>query len=181
MPSLVSMDFDAATTAVLMIDIQTDYQDVQNFAAFRRNVQKCRRWVQRTYPTMKTCHVFEVDNENSHWLAVWEELHGRPRPLDAGIPFPFSRPRSGEATFYKNGYDAFFETTLHEYLQQHNIHTLVVCGLLTGVCVLNSVFSAFNRGYRVILVGNCCSDRTKTRHDHTLRQYKNALFRVADI
>ena len=181
MTSLAELHFDADTTAVLMIDIQNDYQDVQNFATFRRNVQKCRRWAQRTHPTMKICHVFEVDNTNSHWLAVWEELHGRPRPLDTGTPFPFSRPRKGEPTFIKNGYDAFFETTLHDYLQQHNIRTLIVCGLLTGVCVLNSVFGAFNRGYRVILVGNCCSDRTKTRHESTLRQYKNYLFRVVDI
>ena len=49
------------------------------------------------------------------------------------------------------------------------------------MCVLNSVFGAFNRGYRVLLVGNCCSDRTKTRHVNTLRQYNNYLFRVVDV
>ena len=97
-PSLDSVGLDAATTAVLMIDIQKDYQGVHNFAVFRRNVQKCRRWARR-HPAMHVCHVFEVDNDNSHWLPFWEELQGRPRPRDAGTPFAFSRPRAGEAVF----------------------------------------------------------------------------------
>ena len=130
---------------------------------------------------MPVCHVFEVDNDQSHWLHIWEEMHGSPRRLDTGTPFRFSRPRPGEVAFCKHGYDAFFETDLHAYLKQNHVQTLVVCGLLTGVCVLNSVFGAFNRGYRVLLVGNCCSDRTKTRHVNTLRQYNNYLFRVVDV
>ena len=41
-----------------------------------------------------------------------------------------------------------------------NIDTLVVMGLITRACVLNTVMSAFNNGYRVYLLEDCCGDRS---------------------
>ena len=73
-------------------------------------------------------------------------------------------------------YDAFFETELHSFLKKNKIETLYFCGLLTGVCVLNSLFSGFNSGYRIHLIENCCSDRTKKRHDSVFKNYTNYLF-----
>ena len=86
-----------------------------------------------------------------------------------------------EKTIIKHGYDAFFETPLHDYLQKNKIKSLYVCGLLTGVCVLNTVFSGFNHGYQINVIGNCCSDRTKDRHQRTLKNYKDYLFRLTNI
>ena len=51
-----------------------------------------------------------------------------------------------------------------------NIDTLVVMGLITRACVLNTVMSAFNNGYRVYLLEDCCGDRSievfKLNHEH---------------
>lgn len=172
------MNLDKETTCLLLIDIQKDYQDVSHFPEFRQNIRKCLKWARKE--KIKICHVFEVDNHHSHWIRVWEEMSGK-RKLDKGKPFPFSKPHQNEKTIIKHGYDAFFETPLHEYLQKNNIKSLYVCGLLTGVCVLNSVFSAFNHGYHVSIIENCCSDRTKDRHQRTLKNYKDYLFRVVKI
>lgn len=160
-------------SCLILIDIQKSYKDVYKFDEFRINIIKLLKKARKE--GILICFIYEIDNENSHWLPFWEELSG-PRKLDLGIPFDFSRPKEGEFYFIKNGYDAFFETNLNHFLKQNKIDTLYFSGLLTGVCVLNSIFSAFNNGYRIYLLENCCSDRTKKRHDSVLSNYSNYLF-----
>jgi len=160
-------------SCLVLIDIQKSYKDVYQFEEFRKNIMKLLRKARKE--KMLICFIYEIDNHNSHWIPFWEELSG-PRVLDRGLPFTFSKPRENEFFFIKNGYDSFFETGLNKFLKSKNIETLYMCGLLTGVCVLNSVFSAFNNGYRVHLLENCCSDRTKKRHDSIFKNYSNYLF-----
>ena len=158
---------------LLLIDTQKAYQDVYNFDSFRANVKKMLSNARSQ--NIPIIFVFEVDNEKSKWIPFWEELHG-PRKLDKGIPFNFTKPKEGETYFIKHGFDAFFQTGLHTFLQKQNIKTIHFCGLLTGACVLNSLFTSYNYGYRNILVENCCSDKTKKRHDDTIKNYGGYLF-----
>ena len=161
-------------SCLLLIDIQQAYSDVFSLDLLSKNIPKLLSHARKK--NVLISHIFEIDDKKkSLWLPFWEELKG-PRTFDKGRPFSFSKPLHNEAVFIKNGYDAFFKTQLDQYLKKNNIKTLYICGLLTGVCVLNSVFTAFNKGYRIILLENCCSDRLKTRHNNTLKYYSNYLF-----
>ena len=99
--------------------------------------------------------VVQVQQEDgeavSPWLPWWEELHpgqadparaawGRPQPLPCAVSQP------GEKVFIKHTFDGFHETGLGAWLEQSGVSTLVVLGLITRACVLNTVMSAFNRG-----------------------------------
>lgn len=161
-------------SCLLLIDIQQDYKDIYNFIEFKNNIIQLLNKARKE--NILICFIYQVDTtQKSYWLPFWKELKGD-RNMDKGKPFEFSKPKYGEYFFIKNTNDAFFETGLNIFLKQHKIDTLYICGLLTSICVLNSVFSAYNNGYRVHLIDNCCSDRNKKKHHQTIKNYSNHLF-----
>lgn len=165
---------------LMLIDIQQAYMNqVYGFDNFKDNVKKIISQARKQ--NIPIIYIFELDDERSKWIPFWEEIHGVKRIHDKAMPLNCIKPRENEKYFIKNGFDAFFQTGLHTYLQKNKIQTIHFCGLLTGMCVLNSVFSSFNFGYRNIVVKNCCSDRTKKRHDDTIKNYENDLFIVKSI
>ena len=52
----------------------------------------------------------------------------------------------------KHYFDSFYETNLHELLQQHNIENVFLCGVNTDVCVTHTAIGAAWRGYHVYLI-----------------------------
>ena len=167
-------------SCLLLIDIQQAYKDdIYGFNKFRDNVKKIMSQARKE--KIPIIFIFELDNEKSKWIPFWEEMQGKKRIHDKAIPLSFTKPRKNEKYFIKYGFDAFFQTGLHSYLQSKKIKTIHFCGLLTGMCVLNSILSSNNFGYRNILVKNCCSDRTKKRHEDTIKNYENQLFIVKNI
>ena len=70
--------------------------------------------------------------------------------VNLGVPHPLdcAEDQEHEQVFIKNTFDGFLGTGLHEFLQSQNVKTLIVMGLITRACVLNTVMSAFNNGYR---------------------------------
>ena len=171
---------DSIESCLLLIDIQQAYSDVQNFDSFKKNITNLLKFARKNKCLI--VHIFEKDlPDKSKWIPFWEELKNESRILDKGIPFSFSKPLSKEKIFYKHGYDAFYQTNLLSWLKKQKITTLYVAGLLTGVCVLNTIFTAFNNGFRINLIQNCCSDRLITRHNNTIMFYKNYLFKNIDF
>jgi nicotinamidase-related amidase len=51
----------------------------------------------------------------------------------------------------KRRYDAFLGTDLDLLLRAKKVENLVCCGVTTHVCVMNTVFTARNLDYRVLL------------------------------
>ena len=78
----------------------------------------------------------------------------------------------------KGSFDSFHDTGLERYLRETGITDVVVCGLVTSVCVLFSTQSAFARGFRVRLYESGCGDRTREKHDSTIKMYGNYCFEV---
>jgi nicotinamidase-related amidase len=60
-------------------------------------------------------------------------------------------PRSGEIVVDKHAYSAFEGTDLAACLQERGVRTLVFAGVVTYACVLASAFTAFDRGFDVVL------------------------------
>lgn len=55
----------------------------------------------------------------------------------------------------KNKDSGFFETDLHERLQDFGVDTVVVTGMQGQICVQTTAADAFFRGYNVWVPGNC--------------------------
>ncbi|MBN1410706.1 MAG: isochorismatase family protein [Spirochaetales bacterium] len=57
--------------------------------------------------------------------------------------------------------NSFFETPLHERLKELNIDRVVVCGLLSGLCVQRTCIGALKLGYETVLVADGHSNMAK--------------------
>jgi biuret amidohydrolase len=78
-------------------------------------------------------------------------------------------PRSGEPVIDKSGKGAFYATDLQSILGNRGIDTLLVCGVTTEVCVQATVREANDRGYRCLVIADCCGSYSREFHDVSLR------------
>jgi biuret amidohydrolase len=85
-------------------------------------------------------------------------------------------PQSGEWVIDKGRYSAFHRTDLDARLRAMEVDTLIICGVLTDVCVLTSVFDAFALGYRVRLVSDACTTTTEAGHYSALLIMANWVY-----
>jgi nicotinamidase-related amidase len=71
----------------------------------------------------------------------------------------------------KMRYSAFAEPGLAAHLREREADGLIITGSETDVCVLATVLSAVDLGYRVILVRDAVSSSSDAGHDALLRVY----------
>lgn len=70
-----------------------------------------------------------------------------------------------DLTVDKVRFDAFLWTSMDPLLQGLDVDHLVVCGVVTNICVESTVRAAVMRDYRVTLVGDSCAAQTPRLHD----------------
>jgi nicotinamidase-related amidase len=104
--------------------------------------------------------------DGGDWMARYR-LRGRIPCID-GTPgvavLPFAAELPGEPVVIKQSFDGFLGTDLDEVLAGRGIRAVLVAGLVTSTCVLFTAASAMQRGYRVSVVADCCSDREDVHH-----------------
>jgi len=77
-------------------------------------------------------------------------------------------PRPGEVIFQKNYPNSFRNTPLLDYLRDNQVDKVVVCGMMTHMCVDATVRAAFDHGLEVIVVPEACATRTLTFQNQTI-------------
>ncbi len=85
---------------------------------------------------------------------------------------PALYPKAGEIVIDKPGKGAFYNTGLDGLLRRNGIENLLVAGVTTEVCVNTTVREANDRGYRCIVLADCCASYFPEFHDMGLRMIK---------
>lgn len=70
-----------------------------------------------------------------------------------------TRPLEGEKIIIKNKPNSFIDTDLKEKLEENGVGSLVVCGMMTHMCIDTTVRAAADYGYPVILIEDACATR----------------------
>ncbi|EUK18667.1 cysteine hydrolase family protein [Commensalibacter papalotli (ex Servin-Garciduenas et al. 2014)] len=70
----------------------------------------------------------------------------------------------------KRGLDAFYSTNLDFILRQLNIKSLAICGFLTNCCVESTVRTAYEKGYDVTTLNDCCATLSMEEHNMALEK-----------
>jgi len=81
-------------------------------------------------------------------------------------------PIDGEPVIDKPGKGAFYQTDLESMLKNRAIENLLVAGVTTEVCVNTTVREANDRGYRCIVLGDCCASYFPEFHEMGLKMIK---------
>jgi nicotinamidase-related amidase len=77
-------------------------------------------------------------------------------------------PREGEPVVTKRAVSAFAASDLEKLLNASGISTLLLCGVATNFVVEGTAREAADRGYNVVVVGDCCSSMSQEVHDAAL-------------
>jgi maleamate amidohydrolase len=87
-----------------------------------------------------------------------------PKDLELYAIRPEFKPQIGDVVITKQRASIFFGTPLSAHLTQLGIRTVIMCGESTSGCVRASAVDAYSLGYHVVLVEECCFDRSLLSH-----------------
>jgi nicotinamidase-related amidase len=80
----------------------------------------------------------------------------------------------------KNKDSGFYETELHDRLQEAGVDTVLVTGLQTQICVQTTAADAFFRGYNVWVASDCVVSDNPADRDRSLTWLSGYCAMVAD-
>ena len=164
-----TIDVDPASTALIVVDMQNDFcspdgyyatvgRDISKLAASARPVAAL---VARARQAGMTIVFTRLLHDPVH--GAMEDRHAiRPRRWTASGKRLMPGTRGADVVdeiavhdddivVDKVGYSAFEGTSLEQQLRARGIKTVVMAGVVTYACVLATAFSAFDRGFDVIL------------------------------
>ncbi len=75
----------------------------------------------------------------------------------------------------KRRMSSFHKTDLDQTLRTWKIQTVVVCGIVTNVCVLLTVMDAIQNDFRAVMVSDACACHKPEVHEMTLQNYSNLI------
>jgi nicotinamidase-related amidase len=78
-------------------------------------------------------------------------------------------------------YSAFSQSGLYDLLVGKGIGTVVVSGAETDVCVLATVLSAVDCGFRVVIVEDALCSSSDEGHDALMTMYRTRLQEQIDV
>ena len=193
-PTPLSIRLDK--TALIIIDMQRDFLEPGGFGATLGND------VSRLQAAIGPCREVLAAARKAGLLVIHTREGHRPDLSDApplkvergdpalriGAPGPMGRilirgepghdiipelyPIPGEPVIDKPGKGAFYQTDLELMLHNRSVDTLLVCGVTTEVCVNTTVREANDRGFRCIVVADCCGSYFPEFHEMGLAMIK---------
>jgi len=177
-PAALSVDLDRA--ALVIIDMQRDFLEPGGFGeALGNDVARLQAAVgplMQVLAAVRQHGILVIHTREGHRPDLTDAppikvLRGDPstrigakgpmgRILVRGEPghdiIPQLYPLADEPVIDKPGKGAFYQTDLELMLRNRGIDTLLVCGVTTEVCVNTTVREANDRGFRCIVLSDCC-------------------------
>jgi nicotinamidase-related amidase len=141
-------------TALLIIDIQNDYfKGGTNTLSGSENASINARRILDKFraeglPIVHIQHI-AISPTATFFLpeTLGAEIHSKVKPLE------------NEKIIVKHFPNSFRNTELLSYLQSINITDLVICGMMTHMCVDATVRAAKDYGFKCVVIGDACATK----------------------
>lgn len=134
---------DPKKTALLLIDIQNFYFPGGNWALV--NPEKACLNAQKLLTKFR---------ENKYAI-----VHIRHNSEPGGEIHKLVQPLKNELVISKNSVNCFKDTELYDYLVAHQIKKLIICGMMTHMCVEAATRAGSDYGFECIVVSDACATR----------------------
>lgn len=141
-------------TVLLIIDIQNDYFEgganplSGSFEASLRTKEVLQYFRTSSHPVV---HIQHIANRESATFFV---------PNTFGVEIQENvKPIDGEKVIIKHYPNSFRETELNDYLESLGVKNVVVCGMMTHMCVDATVRAAKDLGYNITLIADACATK----------------------
>lgn len=162
---------DPKDTALVCIDMQYDFLEPDGRVGQFYKESPCNWNVEGVERLLKACRAkgFTIAHSRSHRYGsvVRDELVGTD---DKGYELhPRCAALPGEIVVDKWTYGAFASTHLEAELRKKGVTRILLCGVLTNVCVFATASQAVDRFIRVCLVEDACGAFDKGWHDMAIQ------------
>jgi nicotinamidase-related amidase len=151
-------------TALLIIDIQNDYFDkgTNPLIGSDKASENARlildRFREESLPVIHIQHIATRPSATFFLKGTkGAEIHDNVKPLGK------------EKLIIKHSPNSFQGTELLEYLKSKNITDLVICGMMTHMCVDATVRAAKDFGFNIILIGDACATKDLEINGQTVK------------
>jgi nicotinamidase-related amidase len=171
-PRTKRVDLDAATTALIVVDMQNDFVSeggtllVADAAGTIPAIQRLLSLAREA--GMPVVFTQDTHREGDPEWRIWPE-HAREGTWGWEIVDALA-PHDDETVIRKPRYDAFYGTPLDQFLRVWGVRTVVLCGTVANICVQFTAASAALRWYDVVVVEDAISALDPFDLAATLRQ-----------
>ncbi len=140
--------------ALLIIDVQNDYfeggkSELYNPMGAMHNIEKVLRvFRQRSLPVI---HIQHINNRKGATFFLPDTdgvlIHKNLTPIDS------------EYLVIKHTPNSFFETNLFDILKENKLNDVVICGMMSHMCIDTTTRACKDLGIKVTLLSDACATK----------------------